>query len=120
MDSKDTKPKYKILVAEDDPFQRLSIIGILKMSNYEVTSAENGAQALDKLKDPSNHFDLVLLDLLMPEKSGKDVLEAIFEDERLRKIPVILMSAKSDKNITAECLAIGAKSFIVKPLRVQE
>ena len=115
-----SKPKYKILVAEDDPFQRLSIIDILKISNYDVTSAENGAQALDKLKDPNNQFDLVLLDLLMPEKTGKDVLEAIIEDERLSKIPVIVMSAKSDKSITAECLALGAKTFIVKPLRVQE
>ena len=114
------KHKYKILVAEDDPFQRLSIIDILKLSNYNVTSAENGAQALDKLRDPNNHFDLVLLDLLMPEKSGKDVLEAIIVDEKLSKIPVIVMSAKSDKSIVAECLALGAKSFIVKPLRVQE
>jgi len=114
------KPKYKILVAEDDPFQRLSIIDILKISNYDVTSAENGAIALDKLRDPNNQFDLVLLDLLMPEKSGKDVLEALNKDDKLSKIPVIVMSAKNDKSITAECLALGAVSFIVKPLRVQE
>lgn len=115
-----SKQKYKILVAEDDPFQRLSIIDILKISNYDVTSAENGAIALDKLRDPNSHFDLVLLDLLMPVKSGKDVLESLNEDEKLSKIPVIVLSAKNDKGITAECLALGAKSFIVKPLRVQE
>lgn len=115
-----SRPHYKVLVAEDDPFQRLSIIDILKISNYDVTPVEDGQAALDKLKDPNNHFDLVLLDLLMPKKSGKDVLEAIKEDERLSKIPVIVMSAKNDKSIIAECLATGAKTFIVKPLRVQE
>lgn len=115
-----SRPKYKVLVAEDDPFQRLSIIDILKISNYDVTTVENGAQALDKLMDPANHFDLILLDLLMPEKSGKDVLEAIMKDERLCELPVILLSAKNDKSIISECLKTGAKDFIVKPLRVQE
>lgn len=115
-----SKPHYKVLVAEDDPFQRLSIIDILKMSNYDVTPVENGAQALDKLNDPNNHYDLVLLDLLMPEKSGKDVLEAIKDDKKLSQLPVIVMSAKNDKSIIAECLAKGAKTFIVKPLRIQE
>ena len=78
-----TETRYKVLVAEDDPFQRLSIIDILRISNYEVVAVENGAQALDKLMDPDNHFDLILLDLLMPEKSGRDVLEALMEDENL-------------------------------------
>lgn len=90
----DKSCKYKALVAEDDPFQRLSIADILNMSNYEVTSVENGAQALDELDNCNNKFDLVLCDLLMPEKTGKDVLEAMMQDPRLRTIPVVVMSAK--------------------------
>lgn len=89
--------KHKVLVAEDDPFQRLSIIDILTMSGYIVTPVENGQQALDKLEDPDNKFDLVLLDLLMPDISGKDVLEVIMHDERLCKIPVVVMSSRNDK-----------------------
>ena len=72
--------KHKVLVAEDDPFQRMSIVDILIMSNYEVTSVENGKQALEHLVNGNNNFDLVLLDLLMPEMSGKDVLEAMMQD----------------------------------------
>lgn len=112
--------KPKVLVAEDDPFQRMSIVDILSMSNYDVTPVENGQQALDQLEDPDNYFDLVLLDLLMPELSGKDVLEAMMQDAYLCKIPVVVMSARNDKNIIAECLATGARTFIVKPLRIQE
>lgn len=112
--------KYKVLVAEDDPFQRLSIVDILRISNYDVVAVENGAQALEKLMNPDNHFDLILLDLLMPEKSGRDVLEALMADPNLCKLPVIVMSAKNDKSIISECLKAGAKNFIVKPLRVQE
>lgn len=112
--------KLKILVAEDDPFQRMSIVDILNMSNYDVTAVENGQQALDELENPDNYFDLVLLDLLMPEMSGKDVLDAMKQDIYLRKIPVVVMSARDDKSIISECLATGAKSFIVKPLRIQE
>jgi two-component system response regulator Irr len=75
--------KYKVLVAEDDPFQRMSIVDILVMSNYSVTPVENGKQAVEQLEDSDNYFDLVLLDLLMPELSGKEVVEVMMQDERL-------------------------------------
>jgi CheY-like chemotaxis protein len=89
--------RQKILVAEDDPFQRMSIVDILVMSNYDVTPVENGKQAIDQLKDFSIQFDMVLLDLLMPEMSGSDVLEAMMQDEYLRRIPVVVMSSRNDK-----------------------
>ena len=108
-----SRPKYKVLVAEDDPFQRLSIIDILTVSHYDVTAVENGAQALVKLKDPETRFDLVLLDLLMPEKSGKDVLKAIMHDKKLWNLPVIVMSSRNDKSIISSWLKAGAKSFII-------
>ncbi|CAI2385436.1 unnamed protein product [Moneuplotes crassus] len=114
------EPRYKVLVAEDDPFQRYIICEMLKISGYIVTDVEDGQKAIDKLRDPNNYFDLVLLDLLMPIKSGKEVLEEIIKDEKLSKIPVIMLSAKSDKSITAECLGLGAKSFVPKPLRLPE
>lgn len=115
-----TQNRYKVLVAEDDPFQRLSLIDILNLSNFDPTPVENGKQALEALQDESNVFDLVLLDLLMPEMTGKDVLEAMKKDDRLKQIPVVVMSAQDDRDIIGACLATGAKDFIVKPLRVQE
>ena len=96
----------------------MSLIDILTLSNFKPTSVENGKQALEVLSDPKNQFDLVLLDLIMPEKTGKDVLEEMMSDERLKTIPVIVMSAQDDKDIIGECLATGARDYIVKPLRV--
>jgi len=112
--------KHKVLVAEDDPFQRMSIVDILAMSNYDVTPVENGKQALEHLLESETNFDLVLLDLLMPEMSGKDVLEAMMQHQYLSRIPVVVMSSRNDKSIISECLATGARTFIVKPLRIQE
>ena len=112
-----TKNPYRVLVAEDDPFQRLSLIDILQLSNFDPVPVEDGSEALKYLKNPSYHFDLVLLDLIMPIMTGKDVLEEMMKDERLRDIPVVVMSAQDDKTIIASCLDLGAKDFIVKPLR---
>jgi len=71
----------------------LSLIDILTLSNFEPYPVENGKQALETLYNKDRVFDLVLLDLLMPEMTGKEVLEAIMKDPRLCKIPVIVMSA---------------------------
>lgn len=97
LNSESTKSKLSILVAEDDPFQRMSIVDILVMSNYDVTPVENGKQAIDQLNDMTTQFDMVLLDLLMPEMSGSDVLEMMMQDEFLRRIPVVVMSSRNDK-----------------------
>lgn len=118
--------KHRVLVAEDDPFQRMSIVDILQMSNYEVISVENGKQALEhlgvKFPDQSNNtltnhsgddsfgssqggkelFDLVLLDLLMPEMTGKEVLDVMMQDPVLNRIPVVVMSSRNDRSIISE------------------
>lgn len=97
LNSGSDKSKLSILVAEDDPFQRMSIVDILVMSNYDVTPVENGKQAIDQLNDMTTQFDMVLLDLLMPVMSGSDVLEMMMKDDYLRRIPAVVMSSRNDK-----------------------
>ena len=63
-----------MLVAEDDAFQRLALIDILTLCEYEVTAVENGRQARDELLKADTNFDCVLLDLMMPEMDGLELL----------------------------------------------
>ena len=65
---------YTVLVAEDENFQRLALLDILSMCDYETVEVENGKIAMEKLYDESYDFHLVLLDLNMPEMNGFEVL----------------------------------------------
>jgi PleD family two-component response regulator len=87
------------------------------LCDYEAFAYENGKLALEALKDENNSFDLVLLDLFMPEMDGFELLSHMQEDDRLREIPVVIMSANNDNTIVSNCLKMGAKDYIVKPIR---
>jgi CheY-like chemotaxis protein len=95
---------YTILVAEDEMFQRLALLDFMDFCNYEATAVENGKLALDELRKPDSCFDLVLLDLAMPEMDGFELLTIMMQDERLKDIPVIIMSANESTNIVSHCL----------------
>ena len=82
--------KRKILVIEDDPAIVDSLVVLLK-SKYEVESAEDGEQGLARVK--SFKPDLIILDLLMPERDGFDVARAIKKDPKLKSIPIIALSS---------------------------
>lgn len=82
-----------MLVAEDENFQRLALLDILSMCDYETVAVENGRIAMEQLKNENNNFDLVLLDIYMPEMDGFEVLTLMQEDPRLSQIPVVVMSA---------------------------
>ena len=74
---------FKILVAEDDLFQRLALLDLLTICKYDVVAVENGKLAIDALKEEKDKlFDLVLLDLYMPEMDGFEVLQTMQEDPR--------------------------------------
>jgi CheY-like chemotaxis protein len=75
---------YHVLVAEDENFQRLALMDILTMCEYECVVVENGKLAMDELLNENNDFDLVLLDLYMPEMDGFEVLNLMQEDPRLQ------------------------------------
>jgi DNA-binding response OmpR family regulator len=87
---------------------------------FKVTVTENGKAAYEELKDENKDFDLVLLDLYMPELDGFELLSLMQEDERLRTIPVVVMTANDTNDIAANCLKMGAVNFLVKPIRIQE
>ncbi len=93
-----------VLVAQDDNFQRLALIDLLSLANLKTTDVENGRLARDELLRQDVSYDLVLLDVNMPEMDGLELLEFINQEQRLKNIPVIMMSADNESELISTCL----------------
>ncbi len=108
--------QIKILVAEDDPHIRLGLVDTLESEGYQVSEVQNGKQAQDLFAKES--FDLVLLDIMMPEKSGYDVCRDIRAADE--QIPIIILTAKGEEIDKVVGLKLGADDYITKPFGVHE
>ena len=104
--------KRLILVVDDEMINREILSEYLK-DDYEVLTAENGRQAMDLIRDHKDTLSLIMLDLLMPVMSGKEVLKQIREDKEISQIPVIVTTGDQESEV--ECLSLGAIDFIPKP-----
>ncbi len=102
-----------ILVVDDDALNRILLATNLAEEGYTVEVAEDGRQALEMLQAQS--FDVVLLDLLMPEMDGFGVLECMKVDSRLQHIPVIVVSAVDEMESVVRCIEMGATDHLPKP-----
>ena len=102
-----------ILVVEDNEMNRDLLTRHLERQGHIIRTAENGRQALEIMKEES--FDLVLLDVLMPEMNGYQLLKRLKQEERWREIPVIMISALEEKDIVARCIEMGADDYMGKP-----
>jgi phosphoserine phosphatase RsbU/P len=102
-----------LLVVDDNESNRALLARRLRRQRYTVVLAENGRQALDKLR--VRKFDLVLLDVIMPEMDGYRVLSAMKSDDALRHIPVIMISALDDLEVLTRCIEAGAEDYLSKP-----
>jgi two-component system cell cycle response regulator len=101
-----------ILVVDDHRTTRLKLCLGLKQQGHTVGEAENGMQALEKLR--SEPFDLVLLDIMMPEMDGYQVLDQMKEDRDLRDVPVIVISALDDLESVVKGIELGAEDYLPK------
>jgi adenylate cyclase len=108
-----TDVQASVLVVDDDAINRSILARGLQLDGHRVSAAENGRQALDLLH--AQPFDVVLLDVLMPELDGYDTLARIVDDEKLRQIPVIMVSALEEVESVARCLEMGAQDYLSKP-----
>jgi len=102
-----------LLVVDDDAVNREMMARRLQRSGFTVTLAENGRVALDLLK--SREFDLVLLDIIMPELNGFHTLEIIKADPLLRHLPVIMLTALDEVDSLVRCIQAGAEDYVPKP-----
>jgi len=102
-----------VLVVDDDRVNRLLLQRSLQADGHAVTLAENGRAALELLDDALP--DVILLDILMPELDGFDVLDHVKGDARLRDIPVIMISAVDEVESVVRCIEAGAEDYLPKP-----
>ena len=106
--------QFNILVVDDNP-KNIQVIGnILREVGYLVGFATEGQQALSLLKE-NNDYDLILLDVDMPVLNGYDTCKAIREDDSLKEIPVIFLTAFTDIENVIIGFEVGAQDYITKP-----
>jgi len=103
-----------ILAVDDDALNRGVIERIVARKGHNVTLASGGKEALQKIKDGS--FDLVLLDIMMPDIDGIDVLRQIRQHHSMSALPVIMVSALDDSDKVVELLELGANDYVTKPI----
>jgi DNA-binding response OmpR family regulator len=108
--------KAKILIAEDDPNIRHGLAATLESDGYAVTAASDGAQALKLF--PQDKFSLVILDVMMPQKSGYDVCREIRAAGHL--VPILFLTAKGEEVDKVVGLKLGADDYVLKPFGVHE
>ncbi len=108
----------KILIADDEPNILLSLEFLMKREGYQVLVARDGQQALDAILQQQP--DLVLLDVMMPIKTGFDVLQAVREHDELSALRILMLTAKGRDTDMAKGLALGANDYMTKPFSTRE
>ena len=103
----------RILIVDDYVINRMQLKRSCEQQGHTVALAENGRQALEMLD--AGDFDLVLLDILMPEMDGFEVLARLKSDPAQRDLPVIVISALDEMDSVVRCIGMGAEDFLPKP-----
>lgn len=104
--------KRKVIVVDDEYVNR-QMLGFIISQKYDVMYAENGRDALEKIKTVKTELSLVLLDIMMPEMDGFELIKIMKDDEELRHIPIIVLT--SEESAKVKSLKLGASDFIMKP-----
>ena len=104
----------RLLVVDDNKVNRLLLTRSLELQGHSVASAENGRVALEMLRREG--FDLLLLDMEMPEMDGFQVLEQLAGDRQLRDLPVIVTSSLEGVENVVRCIELGAEDYLSKPV----
>ncbi len=108
----------KILIVDDEPNIVISLEFLMKKEGFDVAVAVDGEEALAKVD--SFRPDLVLLDVMMPKKSGFEVCEALRADPEKAGLLVVMLTAKGRETEVAKGLAIGADAYVTKPFSTKD
>lgn len=110
--------EYKILVVDDNVKNIQVLANVLSEKDYDVEYALNGPDALQLVA--SENFDLILLDIMMPEMDGFEVCRSIKKDENKREIPIIFLTAKTDTESIQKAFKTGGVDYVSKPFNIDE
>jgi len=109
-----TNENRRMLVADDDPAILRLIATILEKDNYTVVTARDGREAYKILQADPN-FTAAILDVVMPHISGPELVRYMKSEERLKRIPVMMMTAEQDPKLSSDSFSAGAVVFLPKP-----
>ncbi|OKP86239.1 histidine kinase [Paenibacillus helianthi] len=109
----------KILLVDDDIRNVFALSSVLEGYHMEVKFAENGREALDMLVEQED-FDLVLMDMMMPEMDGYEAMRRIRQMPQYQKLPIIALTAKAMKEDRAKCIEAGASDYMKKPISTEQ
>jgi DNA-binding response OmpR family regulator len=110
--------KGRILIVDDDLHAIEILTRMLGREGYTCLSASGGAAALEIVQ--SQPVDVILLDVMMPEMDGLQVCERLRQDQNLRQIPVILVTAKDDMETRSRGMTLGVSEYLTKPINKRE
>jgi len=110
--------KKKILLVEDEPDFRLAVRIRLEANGYDVIEAEDGIAGLEMARNQAP--DLVILDVMLPKMEGYKVARLLKFDEKYRKMPIIMLTARSQQTDKDTGLAVGANAYLTKPFQPEE
>ena len=108
----------KILIADDEQNIVISLEFLMKREGYEVSIANDGEEAVARIR--AELPDLVLLDVMMPKKSGFEVCQEIKADPALQSVRILMLTAKGRDTEVAKGLALGADAYMTKPFSTKE
>jgi CheY-like chemotaxis protein len=106
--------KGRVLVADDDPAILRLVTTLLAKEGYEVVGARDGREAYKALQSDSN-FTAAVFDVVMPNIAGPELVRYMQTEKRLKRIPVMMMTAEQDPKLSSESFAAGAVVFLPKP-----
>lgn len=109
-----------ILVVEDSETYRTMISDLLKSNGFQVETASNGAEALEKVQIGGNLPNLIVLDIVMPEMNGYDFCRRVKNDPKTKDLPVVMCSSKSEEFDHYWGLKQGADAYLNKPFEPNE
>ncbi|MGB7502414.1 MAG: response regulator [Azonexus sp.] len=109
---------HKILIVDDEPNIVISLEFLLKKEGFEVAVANDGEEALARVA--SFNPDLILLDVMMPKKSGFEVCEALRADPNRAGLQIVMLTAKGRDTEVAKGLALGADAYVTKPFSTKD
>ena len=108
----------KILIVDDSPTERYVLTDILVKNGFSVSTAENGEDALLKIKADKPH--LILMDVVMPGQNGFQMTRSIARDPEMQNVPIIICTSKNQETDLIWGLRQGARDYLVKPINPQE
>jgi CheY-like chemotaxis protein len=109
----------RLLVVDDNEDNRDMLARRLRRRGYQVSTAESGALALDMISS-ALQFDAVLLDVMMPDITGLEVLAKLRTRFNKEQLPVVMATARSDSEDVVEALRLGANDYVIKPINLDE